>query len=83
MSRQVALVLGREVAGGAQPGGAQAQFLPQDPVGLGQEVQALLRRDAREVAQREGGPRRRGEGSWPSRWMPMGTVWIFSRARPR
>ena len=42
-----------QVPGGLEPGLRQALVLPQHPVGLGKLVQALLRRDAGEVADPE------------------------------
>ena len=53
-SGQVATVLRGQVAGGHEPGLAEPVLAPEDAIGLGQQVQALLRGHPGEVAEDEG-----------------------------
>ena len=54
---EVGAVLGREVPGGLEPRRLKPQLAPHADVGRGEQVQALLGRDPRHVADREGAAR--------------------------
>ena len=69
-------MLGRQVSSGLERRLRQTAALAEHAVRLGQHVQSLLRRDAREEADVNGAARGAPRGSMSRVVMPSGTTWI-------